>query len=182
MRWRNSTTGFGAITKTLHWVMALLVIAILGVGLWMTGLPLGPDKFKIYALHKSFGFCVLMLVIARMVWHIYSKKPGFVEGMKTWERLAAHAAHIFLYLAMLAMPLSGWLMSSAKGYTVTIFFTFDLPHLIGENEALGKVFATTHWVLGYAMIAAVAVHIGAALKHHFINKDETLRRMLPFVK
>lgn len=182
MRWRNSTTGFGAVSKALHWVMALLVIGILGVGLWMTGLPLGPDKFRIYALHKSFGFCVLMLVIVRMAWHLYSKKPGFVEGMKPWERLAAQAAHVFLYLAMLGMPLSGWLMSSAKGYTVTVFFTFDLPHLIGESEKLGQFFSTAHWVLAYALIAAVAVHIGAALKHHFINKDETLRRILPFVK
>jgi cytochrome b561 len=180
MGWRNTPESFGTLTKTLHWVMALFVIGLLGIGLWMTGLENSPDKFKIYALHKSFGICVLALVFARILWHVYSRKPGFVDGMKPWEKLAAHAAHIFLYLAMIVMPLSGWLMSSAKGYTVTVFFTFDLPHLISENEEWGKLFSETHELLGYALIAAVAVHVGAALKHHFVNKDATLKRMLPF--
>lgn len=180
MGWRNTPETFGTLTKTLHWVMALLVIGLLGVGLWMGGLENNPTKFRIYALHKSFGICVLALVFTRMLWHVYSRKPGFVEGMKPWEKLAAHAAHIFLYIAMIGMPLTGWLMSSAKGYTVTVFFTFDLPHLMGENEKLAGIFAQTHTYLGYTLIAAVAVHIGAALKHHVINKDATLKRMLPF--
>ena len=180
MGWRNTPQRFGTLTKTLHWVMALLVICLLGVGLWMGGLENNPTKFQIYALHKSFGICVLALVFTRILWHIYSRKPGFVDGMKPWEKLAAHAAHIFLYIAMIGMPLSGWLMTSAKGYTVTVFFTFDLPKLIGENEKLGGLLAQIHLFLGYALIAAIAVHIGAALKHHFINKDTTLKRMLPF--
>lgn len=180
MGWRNTPESFGTLTKILHWAMALLVIGLLGVGLWMEGLENSPDKFRIYALHKSFGICVLALVFVRIFWHTYSRKPGFVDGMKPWEKLAAHAAHIFLYIATIVMPLSGWLMSSAKGYTVTVFFTFDLPHLIGESDKLGAFFATTHWLLGYALIAAIAVHVSAALKHHFVNKDNTLRRMLPF--
>lgn len=180
MGWRNTPQNFGTLTKTLHWLMALLVIGLLGVGLWMEGIDDLPTKIKVFALHKSFGICVLALVFTRILWHIYSRKPGFVDGMKPWEKLAAQAAHIFLYIAMIGMPLSGWLMSSAKGYTVTVFFTFDLPNLIGEDKALGRLFGQTHELLGYALIAAVAVHIGAALKHHLINKDATLKRMLPF--
>jgi len=176
---RNTPESFGILTKTLHWVMALLVIGLLAVGLLMGGLD-GGTKFKVYALHKSFGICVLALVFVRVIWHVYSRKPGFVEGMKPWEKLAAHAAHVFLYIAMFVMPLSGWLMSSAKGYTVTVFSTVDLPHLIAESDMLAKLFSQTHQLLAYALIAAVAVHIGAALKHHFINKDATLKRMMPF--
>src|SRR5690606_16001102 len=112
-------------------------------GLWMEGIDDLPTKIKVFALHKSFGICVLALVFTRILWHIYSRKPGFVDGMKPWEKLAAQAAHIFLYIAMIGMPLSGWLMSSAKGYTVTVFFTFDLPNLIGEDKALGRLFGQT---------------------------------------
>lgn len=179
MGWRNTPESFGKVSKLLHWIMAVLVIVLLAVGLTMGGLDM-PLKFKVYALHKSFGICVLALVVCRIIWHIYSRRPGFVEGMKPWEKIAAHAAHVFLYVAMIGMPLSGWLMSSAKGYTVTVFSTLDLPHLIGESKELARLFSTTHEWLAYALIAAVAAHIGAALKHHFINKDATLTRMLPF--
>lgn len=179
MGWRNTPDRYGTLSKVLHWVLALLVIGLLCVGMLMEDLDTG-TKFKVYALHKSFGICVLALVFVRILWHVYSRKPGFVDGMKPWEKLAAHAAHIFLYIAMIVMPMTGWLMSSAKGYTVTVFSTFDLPHLIAENKELGKLFAETHELLAYALIAAVAIHIGAALKHHVINKDATLKRMLPF--
>jgi len=182
MQWRNSDTQFGTVTKTFHWVMALLVIGLLCVGLWMGTIPASELalKIKVYGLHKSIGISVLLLVFARIFWHLYAKKPSFVAGMKPWEKLAASAAHIFLYIAMLVMPLSGWTMSSAKGRSVEFFNLFKLPDLVAKNEALGKNLATLHWALAWALIAAITVHVLAALKHHFINKDITLKRMLPF--
>lgn len=186
MQFKNSPSAFGAVTKTFHWLMALLVVTLICVGLYFTSMPNTPDvfplKIKLVSLHKSVGILVLTLVTLRIVWHIYTRTPDFVGGMKPWERMAARASHLFLYFAMITMPLSGWIFSSAAGRPVSFFKLFTLPDLVGKNHAVKEALETYHVTLAWVLIAVIALHAAAALKHHFISKDSTLRRMLPFCK
>lgn len=180
MQLNNTPETYGIVTKSFHWLMALLIIGLLAVGLLMEDISELSLKLKVYGLHKSFGIVVLTLAIARIGWHLYSKKPGFVPGLKKIERLAASVVHGFFYIGMVGMPLSGWMMSSAAGRPVSVFGLFTLPDLVPQDQALREVFGTAHEVLGYTLIIGILAHAGAALKHHFVNKDQTLRRMLPF--
>lgn len=182
MQLKNSETRYGAVTKSFHWVMALLILTLLAVGLTMEDLEPLKLKLQVYGLHKSFGVLVLILAFVRIAWHIASKKPAFVAGLKAYEKTAARAVHAFLYIAMFGMPVSGWLMSSAAGRTVSFFGLCDLPNFVTENEGLRDTFGTIHEFLGYTLIIGIAAHVAGALRHHFISKDATLRRMLPFVK
>lgn len=182
MQLKNSPEKYGAVTKTFHWLTGITVVCLLAVGLYMTRAEKGPALFQIYGLHKSFGILVLTATFFRVLWHVYSKKPPLVAGMALWERAAAHAGHAFLYICLFGMPLSGWTMSSAFGRSVKLFDTVPLPDLVGKNLELAEKLAALHEYLAYALIGMIALHAAAALKHHFISKDATLKRMLPFGK
>jgi cytochrome b561 len=173
---KNNESRFGLIAIILHWVMALIMIGMLTVGLYMAGLPNSDQKFKLFGLHKSFGIVVLSLAALRLFWRLINITPTLSSPW--WERLAAHAMHLALYGFMFAMPLSGWLMSSSGGYPVSFFGLFELPQIIAANEEWNKFFQEAHEYLGYALIAAIVLHTAAALKHHFIDKDNILRRMI----
>lgn len=180
MRLANTQDSYGAVTKGFHWVIALLIVCLLGIGLYMDFWATKPQRFVLMPWHKSFGICVLALATGRVLWHFYSRPAEFVAGLKDWEMQAARAVHILLYMAMFVMPLSGWLMSSAAGRTTKFFGLFDLPDLIGKDDHLRSLFGATHEVAAWALIILLLGHAGAALKHHFIGRDATLRRMLPF--
>lgn len=177
MQIRNTSDSFGAVHKLLHALVALLVIALICVGLYMGEMEFSPDKLKIYALHKSFGICVLTLAALRVAWRLANPRPAMLGPEVKWERALAHTVHVFLYVAMFAMPLSGWLMSSAKGFSVSVFGLFTLPDMIAPNEDLGELFEEIHEITAWCLIAAIALHAGGALKHHFIYRDATLKRM-----
>ncbi|MDF3023734.1 MAG: Cytochrome [Alphaproteobacteria bacterium] len=180
MQLKNSPEKYGAVSKTFHWLTSITVLCLLGVGLYMVRADKNAALIPIYGLHKSFGILVLTATFFRVLWHVYSKKPPLVRGMALWERVAAHAGHFFLYICLFGMPLSGWIMSSAFGRTVTVFGVLPLPNLVEKNDGLAENLSALHEYLAYALIGMIAVHIGAALKHHFISKDATLKRMLPF--
>lgn len=182
MQLKNSPKKYGAVTKTFHWLMALTIIGMLCVGFYMGGVEDLTAKIKLYGLHKSIGVLVLAAATLRILWHIYSKKPPFVAGLKPWEKMAAHFLHFCLYGAMIAMPMTGWLMSSAGGRPVSFFGLFTLPDLIAADPSLREIFGTLHFFLAWCLVAGVAAHFLAAMKHHFISRDETLRRMLPFAQ
>ncbi len=122
---------------------------------------------------------VFILVLVRLAWRIGHKPPALPAHMPAIERLAAHAGHHLLYVLMLAIPLSGWLMSSAKGFQTVWFGVLPLPDLLAKDKALGNLLETVHVVLNYTLIAVLLGHVGAALKHHFIDRDDVLTRMLP---
>lgn len=176
MQLKNSETHFGLIAILFHWVMALLIIGMLGVGLYMTDLPIGIQKLKLYGLHKAFGILVLILVILRIIWRLSNKTP--LLTMPKLEVIAARLAHLALYALMLAMPLSGWLMTSAAGLPPSFFGLFTLPSLVAPNDDLRELFGFAHEWLAYGLIALIVLHTLAALKHHFYNKDDILRRMI----
>ena len=180
MELKSRSAKFGGIAKLFHWTMAVLIIGMLALGLYMHELPFSPDKFKLYAWHKSIGMLVLMLALLRLGWRAIDIRPDHVPGMpQTHVKLAA-VAHWALYGLMLSLPLSGWLMTSATGTQIDLFNTGILvPNLIGASEDALNLLKTIHEILGKALMAVAAIHIGAALKHQFVDKDATLRRMLP---
>ncbi|HCK18356.1 MAG TPA: cytochrome B [Thalassospira sp.] len=178
MTLRSTKNAFGAVTKTIHWVMALLVISVFSIGWYMDLLPLGMEKLEWISRHKSLGVTVLALVVLRVIWRHREPTPEGL-GKTRIERLAAKAGHLGLYLLMFAMPLTGWTMSSAANFPVSVYGLFTLPNLVSPNQELFETLRTVHWLLSWAVAGLVGVHILAALKHHFWDRDATLRRMLP---
>jgi len=165
---------------SLHWLIALGLTSTFALGFYMHDLPLSPNKLKYYSWHKWAGISLLGLAVVRLAWRITHRAPQLPSTMVPMARLAAHAGHWLLYILMLAIPLSGWLMSSAQGFQVVWFGVLPLPDLISKNAELGEWLKDVHVVLNYTLLVAVIGHVGAALQHHFIKKDTVLTRMLPF--
>lgn len=164
---------------SLHWLIALMLFGMFGFGLYMVELPLSPQKLKFYSYHKWTGVTVFLLVLARLAWRITHRPPALPAGMPAWQVKAAKAGHHLLYLLMVIVPLSGWLMSSAKGFQTVWFGVLPLPDLLAKDEALGEALLLTHRLLNWFFMLVVAGHVAAALKHHFIDRDGLLSRMLP---
>ncbi len=179
MRLRNGEGRYGALAQLFHWVTVALVIALIVIAAYMTDLPLGPEKLKVYNLHKSLGVTVLALTVLRMVWRWLSPAPPLPPDMAPWERLAAKTSHLLLYLLLLAQPITGILHSWAANFPVVIFGTLTLPNLTGPAPGLKDFLEETHHLMGWALCGLFLVHAGAALRHHFELKDDVLRRMLP---
>jgi cytochrome b561 len=174
-----NTARYTTTAIALHWLMAALILGLFGVGLTMADLPLSPTKLQIYSWHKWAGVTAFLLVFARLAWRATHRPPALPFAMPRWQQLAAHAGHASLYLLMIVIPLSGWLMSSAKGFQTVYFGVLPIPDLLTKNKELGDVLREVHEVLNYIMIAIVIGHVGAALKHHFIDRDDILTRMSP---
>jgi cytochrome b561 len=172
-------TTYTRTAVSLHWLMALGLIGAFSLGVYMHELPLSPFKLKLYSWHKWAGVSLFMLVLVRLAWRLRHPAPPLPESMPKALRMIAHGAHFALYLLMLAIPLSGWLMSSAKGFQTVWFGIVPLPDLLSKNAELGDLLQSVHEALNLCLAALVIAHIGAALKHHFIDRDDILRRMLP---
>ncbi|MDS1141249.1 cytochrome b [Pusillimonas sp. SM2304] len=163
----------------LHWLVALGLMGTFALGFYMHDLPLSPGKLKFYSWHKWAGVTLFMLILARLAWRLTHTPPPLPANMTRATRFAAHAAHWLLYALMLAIPLSGWTMSSAQGFQVVWFGVLPLPNLVSKDPALGELLQQTHQILNYTLLALVIAHVAAALKHHFIDRDTVLTRMLP---
>lgn len=178
MQITNTETRFGVVAIFLHWLMALLIVGLIVMGLTMTRLSFSVQKLKLYGWHKEIGFLVLMLVVVRLVWRVINVNPS-LSMLSVWERFAARFVHWLFYGLMLALPISGWLLTSAAGLPVSFFGLFVIPNLIAPHEAYRFLFQEIHQWLAYGIIILFLGHVSAALKHHFINKDNILRRMFP---
>jgi len=168
----------------LHWLIALMIIGLIAFGLLMTNENV-PNRFVLYQWHKSFGITVLFLSIFRLFWRLGHKPPPLPDGMKNWEVLASKITHIGFYVLMIGVPFLGWAMISASRLPIQteLFYTIPWPNLPGvpqekEVEALLK---TLHEIGAKLILALIILHIGAALKHQFVSKDNLLARMLPFL-
>ena len=166
---------------TLHWIIALLIFTAFPLGVYMHDLPLSPDKLRLYSWHKWIGVTVFLLAILRLSWRSTHHPPPLPAAMPSWEKFAAQAVHYLLYALILVIPLSGWLMSSAKGVQTVWFGVLPLPNLVSKNKELGDLLMEVHESLNFLLLGLVFAHIGAALKHHFIERDDILIRMLPFL-
>jgi cytochrome b561 len=176
---RSDATRWGSIARFFHWLMAL---AILGNGcfaLWMDGLRPSLQKINMFALHKSIGLTVLALFALRLAWRMFDRRPPD-EPAPRWQQWAAHAVHALLYVLIVAIPLTGWLFNSAHGYPLQWFKLFNLPALTAKNDELSHLAGTVHQYLFWFLLLVLVAHVGGALKHHLIDRDNVLRRMLPF--
>ena len=164
----------------LHWLVAALLIGGFALGQYMTGLTLSPSKLQLYSYHKWIGVTAFLLALARLVWRLAKGTPPAVP-MPRWQHLVAETTHRVLYLLMLLIPFTGWLMSSAKGYQTVYFGVLPIPDLLAKNVELGELLATYHAQLNLLLAALVLAHAGAAVKHHLIDRDDVMQRMLPFL-
>lgn len=164
----------------LHWLTAAAVFGLLGIGLWMTGLPISLLKLQVYAWHKWVGLAVLVLTALRLLWRWWRPPPPLPGTVTRWERALAPAGHLALLILLFAMPLSGWLMSSAAGVSVAWFGLLPLPDLVPRDPELFAALRTTHFVLSRLLIALVALHVAAVLHHDVVRRDGIFRRMWPF--
>ncbi|GAB6196670.1 cytochrome b [Lysobacter xanthus] len=170
---------WGAVSQLFHWASAALLVALGAIGLYMTELTSPVAKIRIYALHKSLGITLLALVLLRLLWRWTHDSPGPVAGMKRHLRLAADGMHGALYLMMIAMPLTGWLVNSTSGYPLQWFRLFNLPAIAAKNEHLNAIAKELHELGFWLLVLLVLGHVGAALYHHLFLGDGTLHRMLP---
>ena len=180
MCFKNTINAYGVVAKTFHWLMALLIISMLALGFYMNSLSMGPDKFKLIRIHKSIGIIILVLVALRLVWKSVNLAPLLPVSLRRFETFLAHAGHAFLYVLMFATPLSGWIMSSAMGFPVSVFAWFTLPNLVSPDGVLKRELMEVHTVLAWIIIVTVSLHVLAALLHHFYYRNNVLVRMLPF--
>ncbi len=191
MSLKNTTTTWGWPARTLHWLMAFMILGLLGVGTYMTSLDFfNPDRFTLTQTHKSVGFTVFILAILRVVWRLANRRsPQLPAEMPTWQVKASHYSHYALYALLFIMPLSGWLMVTSSplndpgAYPTQIknmvFGLFAMPDPFATgSETITNAFHTIHALSGKLMIAILAVHTAAALKHHFVDKDTILSRMI----
>lgn len=169
----------GAIA--LHWIIAALVIANLVLGLSMVPMRISPAKINAYLWHKSIGTSIFLLATLRLLWRLAFGHPPPVP-MPAWQARAAAWSHALLYVLLLAIPLSGWIYSSATGVQVLYLGQIPLPDLVPKDKALADALLRVHLSLNATLAAIVVLHVGAALRHHWVERDESLRRMLPFLR
>lgn len=180
MNLRNTTRAWGTLAKSLHWIIVLLIINQWLMAERAESLPLGAAKLQAISWHKSLGMTILALAVLRLVWRWLNPVPT-LEGMaKTWERRLAAVSHVLLYGLIFAIPVTGWLMSSARNFPVSWFGWFQFPDLIAPDKGLYDIMHELHEILFGVLVIVALLHAAGALKHHFIDKNEVLRRMLPF--
>jgi len=182
MRGADGIGGYTPVARLLHWLTALLVLGMLGVGLWMVGLPIGLTKLYVYAWHKWIGLTVLVLTVLRLAWRRFSPPPPLPATLPGWERRLAPWGHGALLVLLLAMPVSGWLMSSAGGVSVRWFGLIDLPDLVPRDPVAFTMLRTLHHWLAWTLIAVLALHVAAVVHHDLLRRDGIFRRMSPFAR
>jgi len=175
---RSTPAGWGSLARLFHWGMLLLFVVIIPIGLYMTELPLGMKKLKLYALHKSIGLSLLGLAALRLAWRSSERRPA-LPAMPPWQHRAASATHVLLYVLMFLVPITGWLFNSAAGFPLQWFGTINLPALTAQNPGLKAVARAMHETGVWLLVVLVVLHAAAALKHHFIDRDRTLSLMAP---
>ena len=168
------------IAQALHWITAVAVIGMLCVGPWMTGLPLGFTKLYAYNWHKWVGLAVLVLTVGRLLWRWRHPPPPLPGTIVRWQVVLAPLAHWTLLLLLLAMPISGWFMSSAAGVSVIWFGLLPLPDLVPRDQDLFETLRTTHYILSRLLIVMLILHVAAVVHHDVLRRDGVFRRMWPF--
>ena len=174
---------YTATAMLLHWLSALLVAGLLALGWYMADLPLTPQRLKLYNWHKWAGVSVLALTLLRLLWRWTHRPPALpaelVVRTPAWQQRLAALTHVALYGLLLVVPLIGWAYSSAAGFSVVWFGVLPLPDLLPKDKALAELVKPWHAVAAFSLGALVVLHLAAALKHPFVDKDGLMRRMWP---
>jgi cytochrome b561 len=179
---RNTPARWGHVAQFLHWLIVVLITIQVIVGNIAADMPIGMKKLAMFARHKSVGITILGLAVIRLLWRWANPTPALPTTLKPYERVLAGVTHFGLYLLLFAMPLTGWMMTSARGFPASWFGFFQLPDFVPKNDALYNAMKETHDTLALVLYAIVFLHVVGALNHHFVLKDDVLRRMLPFTK
>ncbi|MGH8129519.1 MAG: cytochrome b, partial [Steroidobacteraceae bacterium] len=176
---RNTSQRYGFVAQSLHWLIVALLIVQVTLGKIADGLPIGLDKLALLARHKSFGITILALAAIRLGWRLYDRPPP-LPPMPRWQHIAARVNHAMLYALLFAMPITGWIMSSASNYPVSWFGLVQLPDFVAPDRDLKDLFEDIHETLANLLIALAILHVAAALKHQLIDRNGLLFRMLPW--
>lgn len=174
--WRSTSETWGSLSKLLHWGMAALILILFGLGWTGVLLPTSPIKLDVFFWHKSLGILALGLILIRIAWRISEPTPR-LPPMPKWQRMAARVVEACLYGLMLAMPLSGWAIQSASQFPFKVFGLFPLPPIIEPGKTAKVLAGQIHLTLFWIFAVLLVLHIGAALRHHFLLRDEVLQRM-----
>ncbi len=173
---------YGTTAIALHWLIFTLIACGFALGVYMVDLPLSPQKLKYFAWHKWIGVAVFAMAVVRLGWRLAHPAPELPATMSIWQQRAATANLVLLYVLILAIPLIGWLYSSATGVPTVFLRLAQLPDLLAKDEALAELLRFVHVMLNYTLLMLVIIHVAAALKHHLVDRDDVLVRMLPFGK
>jgi cytochrome b561 len=186
MAYTSSLASRDTYTRTaiaFHWLIALLIVCGFSLGWVMTDIPgFTPTKLRYFSWHKWIGVTVFALVVLRILWRATHPAPPLPDGMPAWQRMVAHVTHWLLYLLMVLIPVSGYLYSSASNIPVVYLGIIPLPRLIAPDPVLKNVLKVVHISLNYTLLVLVVLHVAAALKHHWLDRDGLLARMIPFLK
>ncbi|MCK4709322.1 MAG: cytochrome b [Gammaproteobacteria bacterium] len=172
---KNTENNYGVIAKGFHWVLFFMLTFSVVAGNFLASMPKGSEKLQAASMHKSFGVILLFLILLRFSWKLMNPTPKSPEGAKDLENLLAKGMHWLLYVLMFAQPISGILMSQAAGYPVSLFGLFEIPTLIDKNPSSAELFRDGHGVIWMLLVVSVFGHVGAAMFHHFIKKDDVLK-------
>ncbi|WP_053005916.1 cytochrome b [Kiloniella spongiae] len=175
---RNSTDSYGLVSKLLHSLIAFSIIGLIGLGWWMVGLSYYDAWYHAgLELHRAIGICVLVLASVFAIWKMISPSPGLQKSLKPMEKVGAKVVHIILLLSMFVIPLTGYAISTSSGSGFTFFGLFDIPSLTAITDATRDLAISLHYYTAYGLIVVALLHAGAAIKHQFIDKKGTLKRM-----
>jgi len=180
MPWRNSPTDWSTPIKILHWLLAVGVIGMAIFGLLIKyGDFSQVERIRLYALHKSTGLTILVLALLRLLVRVVDRRRPVLPPMPRWQHIGSTVSHVLLYVILIGMPLSGWLYNSASGFPLQWFGQFQVPALSGRDAELKGLAGSLHFAGLFLLVAVLAAHAGAAIKHHFIDRDRVLKSMLP---
>ena len=174
---------YTATAIALHWILGTMLVGLFVVGLYMTSLPFSPQRLKLYNWHKWAGVMVLTFSFVRLMWRLTHRPPALpatvASAMPAWQHWAHHGTHGALYLLFFAVPLLGWAYSSAAGFPIVLFGALPLPDFVAVNKPLSETLKLAHHYAAYALAALVLLHVAAALKHQFVDRDGLIGRMMP---
>ncbi|MDR3368454.1 cytochrome b [Rhodoferax sp.] len=179
----SSQPRYTTVAIVLHWLLAMALLVIFALGLYMVELSFSPLRLKLYNWHKWAGVSILLLSVARVVWRVTHRPPALpttvTRSMPGWQMQAHHATHHLMYALFFAVPLLGWAYSSAAGFPIVLFGQIPLPDFVGADKALAAMIKPLHQLSAWALMGLAALHVAAALKHQWLDRDGLLLRMLP---
>jgi len=179
MQIRNTSASYGLISIVIHWLVALAVFGLFGLGYWMVELSYYDDWYRRAPdIHRSIGILLLMVMVFRVLWRVTNLAPEPLPGHTRWEIRSAHLAHLLLYVLIFVAMVSGYLISTADGSSISVFDWCEVPSVTGQIKGMEDTAGTVHYWSTWAIVGLAAVHAAGALKHHLLDRDRTLRRML----
>ncbi|MFO7995215.1 MAG: cytochrome b [Marinobacter sp.] len=179
MQVRNTANRFGAVSIGFHWLVAAAVFGLFGLGFWMVDLSYYDDWYRTAPdIHRSVGLLLLMVMMLRLAWRIVNPVPKPLSNHSRLEVLAAHGAHLMLYVLVFVAMVSGYLISTADGSSISVFDWFEVPSVTGQIKGMEDTAGLVHYWSTWALVVLAGLHGLAAVKHHLVDRDDTLRRML----